>query len=57
MLTFSKLLRVCKTAWKNDQLIGENSVKADHVKITNALFLNIYIAHKLVKITLEVANF
>jgi len=47
----------CKTAWKNDQLIGENRVIADHVKITNALFFNIFIARKLVKIMLEVANY
>jgi hypothetical protein len=47
----------CKTAWKNDQLIGENRVIADHVKITNALFFNIFIARKLVKIMREVANY
>jgi hypothetical protein len=46
-----------KTAWKNDQLIGENRVIADHVKITNALFFNIFIARKLVKVMLEVANY
>jgi hypothetical protein len=47
---------LCKTAWKNNQLIGEYSVKADHVE-TNNTFFNVFTALKLEIIKLEVDNF